>query len=363
MLIDNDCTYDDNINFQKFDFFESAPRQKGPFTPIGGSNFPPISGNYPPEFDSNSYPITSDSDYSPNFNYPGGVFNPPGMPKSPPPNYIPRKTDAGVQKMAISEGAGIQPYAVSAGSIRFCLYKFTYIWEVSGRNYWAFLLNISRRTVSGFRWFRGTWVYFGVDLRRIDSFVCYRSAPEDNCKHCININQNDISIFDTSKDYSLNGLRDIYTRTLTSIDIPQTKEDSITKTIGYVDDTNIESEIPCVKARNISYRITLEVTYPNNYDEDSKNKINKLADEACNDSLNILSSLRSSDETPSNPLEIYNSSLQLIPDALKAFSDSFNDKIRSLDSSIKNYNDIAFSIRNEKVCNNWKPYFYNDSLF
>lgn len=63
---------------------------------------------------------------------------------------------------------------VSANSIRFCLYKYIYIWEVNGRNYWAFLLNIDRTSVSGFRWSGRNWVYFGVDLKRIDSFVCYR---------------------------------------------------------------------------------------------------------------------------------------------------------------------------------------------
>jgi hypothetical protein len=346
MLIENDFTYGDTMNFQNFEFCETCERQRPPF--ISGGIFPPSDGNFSPEFN---------SDYSPNFNFPGGVFNPPGMPKSPPPNYIPKKNEAGVQKIAAS--GGTQPYAVSGNSIKFCLYKYTYIWEISGRNYWAFLLNVNRRTVSGFRWFRGTWVYFGVDLRRIDSFVCYRSDPEDSCKNCVNLRENDSGIFNISKEYFPNESRDIFSKTLAAIDIPQTKEDFITKAIGYVEDTNIESEIPCVKARNISYRITLEVTYPSSYAEDSKNKIKALANEANNDALKVISATRNIDAPSSNPLEVYNSSLQLIPQALKVFSDSFNNKI----SSLENYKDIYYSIRSEKILNNWKPYFYNDSLF
>lgn len=355
MLTENDFTYEDNINFQNFEFNEFDQRQREPFIPIGGGNFPQIDIDSPPEFD---------SDYSPNFNFPGGVFNPPGMPKSPPPNYTPRKNDSGVQKMSFGGGGGgFQPYAVSANSIRFCLYKYTYIWEVSGRSYWAFLLNVSRRTVSGFRWFRRSWVYFGVDLRRIDSFVCYRSSPEDDCENCMYLKQNEIQSFDTAKEYLPNGSRDVYTRTLTSIEIPQTKEDFVTKTIGYVDDTNLESEIPCIKSRNISYRTTLEVTYPSSYDEDSKNKIIEFANEASNDVLKIITATRNNDEEDSNPLEVYNSSLQLIPEALRTFSDSFCSKINSLDSYFSNCNDIVYSIRNEKICTPWKPYFYNNSSF
>ena len=357
MFFENNYTYDDNMNFQSFEFCKSDQRQREPFFPAGGGNFPPIGNNYPTEFDNKPSPPKYDSDYSPNFNFPGGVFNPPGMPKSPPPNYVPRKTDSGVQKMSSGQTGGASTYAVSASSIRFCLYKYTYIWEVRGKDYWAYLLNISNRTVSGFRWFRGSWVYFGVDLRRIDSFICYRATPEDNCENCINLTSNESSLFDTSKEYSLNGLKDIYSRTLASIDIPQTKEDYITKTIGFIDDTNIERDIPCIKARNICYRITLEVTYPSTYDDNTKNKIVELADEASNDTLNIFMSNRSNTCDISNPLETYNSSLKLIPEALKAFSDSFNYKISSLPSPDEYYRNITFSIRNEKFSNTWKPYY------
>lgn len=89
-------------------------------------------------------------------------FSPPG----PPPNYIPQKSAAGFG------GEGISTKAISPGQINFCLYKFTYIWQTNGRAYWAFLTNAGRRSIAGFRWRRGRWVYFGLDLRNIESFYC-----------------------------------------------------------------------------------------------------------------------------------------------------------------------------------------------
>src|SRR5690348_9827376 len=81
-----------------------------------------------------------------------GSQNPPPIGSSlnvgPPPNFTPSKTSTEVQHLSSS---GPQTKAVSPGSISFCLFKFTYIWETSGREYWAFLLNVDRRTVSGLR--------------------------------------------------------------------------------------------------------------------------------------------------------------------------------------------------------------------
>lgn len=348
MFNNDDNTYEDDMKFENFEFspmpYESFQRQRPrpPFFPTepGDVNIPPIGDIYPPNLD---------SDFgSPGFNFPGGGFTPPGLPKSPPPNYIPSKSDSGVQSFS-SSGYGAK--AVSPGSIRFCLYKFTYIWERSGRNYWAFLLNVDRRSVSGFRWFRRRWVYFGVDLRRIDSFVCYRSTFEDDCADCNSLKQDDISLQNSKKDYYLNGTRDVYSQTLASIDIPEVKEDFVTQTVGYVDDEKIESQVPCVKARSIGYRITLEVTYPSNYDKLIKNKLNEAANEASNDAYKVISSTRSNDGY-SNPLENFNSSLEAIPEAIKTFSNSFNSKLNLLNLSPDIFRDITYSIRQEKIHNN-----------
>ncbi|UUZ83369.1 hypothetical protein LJK88_05580 [Paenibacillus sp. P26] len=67
--------------------------------------------------------------------------------------------------------------AVDPGSIRNCLYRFVYIWQNNGQHYWIFLTHVGRTSLSGFRWFghgpSAHWVYFGLDLRRVEQFYCY----------------------------------------------------------------------------------------------------------------------------------------------------------------------------------------------
>lgn len=100
---------------------------------------------------------------------PGGMQGG-GPPIGPPPSYTPSKAQA--QSLGAQE-PGIGPYAVDPRAIRFCLFKFTYIWLENGRSFWAFPVYVGRRSISGWRWNGRFWVYFGIDLRRIDSFVCY----------------------------------------------------------------------------------------------------------------------------------------------------------------------------------------------
>ncbi|WP_243108570.1 hypothetical protein [Clostridium rectalis] len=89
----------------------------------------------------------------------GGGGRPPGRPPSGrPPSYIPNKSP------------GIK--AVNPGSLRPCLYRFVYIWPRNGRGFWAWIVFVGRNSVSGWRWTGRRWIYFGMDLRRIESFVC-----------------------------------------------------------------------------------------------------------------------------------------------------------------------------------------------
>lgn len=92
-------------------------------------------------------------------------------PLGPPPSYIPSQKDSGVQYSTYSGEGNVK--SVSPSSIKFCLYRYTYIWQRNGRSYWAYLTRVDRRSISGWRWAGWRWVYFGVDLRRINSFVCY----------------------------------------------------------------------------------------------------------------------------------------------------------------------------------------------
>jgi len=62
---------------------------------------------------------------------------------------------------------------VSQASIRPCRFQFVYIWPTTGRPFWAWLINVDRRSIAGFRWNGRRWVYFGMDLRRIAMFECF----------------------------------------------------------------------------------------------------------------------------------------------------------------------------------------------
>lgn len=310
----------------------------------------PLPGNFPggfPNFPGGNFPGGN----FPGNNIPGGLPNQPNMPKSPPPNYIPSKQDKGVQNFSSSKDSK----SVSPNSIKFCLFKYTYIWEVNGRSYWAFLLNVDKRSVSGFRWLGFTWVYFGVDLRRIDSFICYRY--DDICNDCENLRNNNILLESNKKEYSSNGTRNIYSKILTYIDIPEIKEDSITQTIGYIDNDKIKSQIPCLKYKTTSYRITLDVSYPYGYDESLKSKINEISDDASNTAINVITSVRGNNSYL-NPLEKFNISVSLIPEALIQFSLKFNTLLNKLNDSQRNNLDINYSINEEKISTNWQVYPY-----
>lgn len=92
-----------------------------------------------------------------------------GAPSSPPPTFTPSKGPA--QFQAQGQGPGLK--FVDPGAIRPCTFRFIYIWPRRGRGFWAWLVFVGRRSVSGFRWTGNRWVYFGMDLRNIDSFQCY----------------------------------------------------------------------------------------------------------------------------------------------------------------------------------------------
>ena len=126
-------------NFYKLPF--GAP--SGIFPPQGQPMNPPYGGGRPPEG--------------------GGQFE--GPPSGPPPSFAPSET----QMQA--KGPGV--YAVDPGAIRPCTFRYVYIRLSNGRQFWAWLTFVGRTSASGWRWNRNRWVYFGIDLRRIDSFECY----------------------------------------------------------------------------------------------------------------------------------------------------------------------------------------------
>jgi hypothetical protein len=121
-----------------------------PFPGTGGgfspTPFPGGGGGYPPG--------------PPQGGGPGGS----GGPQSPPPSFTPQKLGVSVQ-------------AVDPGSIRGCVNRYVYIWQNNGDSYWMYLTHVGRSSISGYRWYGygtlGFWLYFGLDLRRIEQFNCF----------------------------------------------------------------------------------------------------------------------------------------------------------------------------------------------
>ncbi|MCZ8522563.1 MULTISPECIES: hypothetical protein [Paenibacillus] len=95
---------------------------------------------------------------------PGGGPQGGGAPSSPPPSFTPQKQHQSL-------------YAVDSSTIRGCLFRYVYIWQRNGDQYWIFLTRVSRNSIGGFRWYGfgpvGTWVFFGLDLDRVDQFLCF----------------------------------------------------------------------------------------------------------------------------------------------------------------------------------------------
>lgn len=99
----------------------------------------------------------------------GGMHGGPqgGAPMQPPPMMTPNKNHFNVQSYS-----GMSPMAIDSGAIRPCRNRYVYIWLRNGESFWAWLNYVGRRSVSGWRWNGRRWVFFGTDLRRIDSFIC-----------------------------------------------------------------------------------------------------------------------------------------------------------------------------------------------
>lgn len=96
---------------------------------------------------------------------PGGApSGPGGAPLSPPPSFTPPQLP--------------QAYAIDPGSIGRCRFQYVYIWQTNGQQYWIFLTFVGRDSIAGYRWFGygpfGYWVYFGLDLDRVEQFYCSR---------------------------------------------------------------------------------------------------------------------------------------------------------------------------------------------
>ena len=78
------------------------------------------------------------------------------LPPGPPPAHTPSKKNASTTK----------------SSLKPCLFKYTHIWPKRGNPFWAWITYVERNTISGYRWYRNRWAYFGMNIKQIDNFIC-----------------------------------------------------------------------------------------------------------------------------------------------------------------------------------------------
>lgn len=308
---------------------------------------------YPDDSSLRPPPFSNFQQFTPNPipGFPPGQNQGSNLNVGPPPNFTPSKNSPGVQSFGQpssgNKGKGPQPKAVSTASISFCLFKFTYIWERGGRNYWAYLLNVDRRSVSGLRWFRGTWVFFGVDLNRIDSFICYRNNPIESQ------NARKETLIQTKKEFKDDEVKHIYTKILASVEIPEERNDFLVNYLGEVEGNDLTVKVPCKQKRIISYRIVLEVKYPESFNKNTIEEINDFAIEASNEAIKYLDEFRDSKKFLT-PLEVFNNSTKNISKAVKVFSAEFTAKIKKIKLPRDLSKEIEYSLTEEKVEEPWR---------
>ncbi|MEH7225998.1 hypothetical protein V7112_19470 [Bacillus sp. JJ1566] len=124
-----------------YDYYYDYERQMGSFPPFGPPSQSP--GGGPP------------------FGTPGQGQGG-GPPTAPPPSFVPTQS----QQQA-------EAFAVDPGSIRGCLFRYTYVWLRGREQFWYFPTFVGRSSVSGYRWNGFRWMYFGISLRQIQSFTCF----------------------------------------------------------------------------------------------------------------------------------------------------------------------------------------------
>ncbi|WP_299093929.1 transporter [uncultured Metabacillus sp.] len=94
---------------------------------------------------------------------PPGAFpipSPQKAPTAPPPAFVPSQQAA-------------TPFAVDPWAISLCLFRNTYLWLSNGQQFWYFPIFVGTSSVAGFRWTGRFWTVFGIDTRRIVSFMCF----------------------------------------------------------------------------------------------------------------------------------------------------------------------------------------------
>ncbi|WP_297518919.1 hypothetical protein [uncultured Clostridium sp.] len=58
--------------------------------------------------------------------------------------------------------------------LKYCTYRYTYLWLRNGRSFWCYPTYVSHNTLSGWKWKNYKWKFFSIPIKRISNFYCYR---------------------------------------------------------------------------------------------------------------------------------------------------------------------------------------------
>ena len=61
---------------------------------------------------------------------------------------------------------------VDGYAIQICLYTPTYLWLENGQQFWFYPTFVGRRSVAGYRYTYGEWMYTGFGFDIIENFTC-----------------------------------------------------------------------------------------------------------------------------------------------------------------------------------------------
>lgn len=184
---DNDPNFEKNINSEltkddaPTEYYEfEVPSEYGDINPENNFRSNDVEDDFIqfipfyscPFFRQQHFPGGNNPPPRPPYGPPGGHQGMPpgghgGMPSGPPPGFNPPKP----QEPHIHDGIG--PKAIDPGAIMRCRFRFTFIWLRNGNSFWAYITHVGRTSIAGYRWTGRRWIYFGMDLRRIESFTCH----------------------------------------------------------------------------------------------------------------------------------------------------------------------------------------------
>lgn len=83
-----------------------------------------------------------------------------------PPNFIPIKSQSINLSMTV--------LGVDDTILRSCIFCHIYLWLRDGIEFWSWISFIGGGHIIGWRWSKFHWINFELDLRKIESFICYK---------------------------------------------------------------------------------------------------------------------------------------------------------------------------------------------